>query len=697
MMNDWCEINDVYNSDVLLLSTENNNYYVFVYYYPSIARQMQSIYFLSSFSVVVVVVAVAVVNDDNDAVVVIGYYNQCQSQRNDRNTQPNWFFFEVERALCYLFDSMGNSIHSQTELFPIKKKRTTTEQMDQQHQYHYQDQKQEEHAGKRSSYHSNHIQSQSYDRSDRHYHHHHHGGTATSTTTTTTSSGGGGGADGTGVDGGSRRNRDYRYRRSRSPRGESDEESPPKRRERRKRRRTLFDVGPQEMLEMGLQGAVFGVAPTSSNLNPTTGNIVVPQPYKNSFGVTVRPTFPSVTATYPTINTPIGLINSVSATPGVPSNLSATDKQQRRVYVGNIPKDCTEQELVFFFTDMLKRAFPDAIPANDNLLAATTLNYDKLFAFLDFTSPDYATYAMALDGIKFRDSNILKIRRPKDYKAPPGGDPSLHLDRSKMGNVPGLISTNVPDSPNKLFIGGLPPHMTEDQVLQFLGTFGPLKAFNLVKDINTGLSRGYAFCEYLNGAKDTDEAIKGMNGLEMHGKKLVVQRASVGAKGEEGVDAMPMQLQAETILANDPEKAAVASILNLSTKVENVLANLAQYGDLHVHPTKILVLLNLVSLNDLAKDDVYNEIYRDIYHECAKYGRVVNLLIPRPTPDKDLDDPTHDKGPFVGRIFIEYENAQQAQRAQQALAGRRYQGRLVVTTFCSEDDFYNSGLLNLSR
>jgi len=33
-------------------------------------------------------------------------------------------------------------------------------------------------------------------------------------------------------------------------------------------------------------------------------------------------------------------------------------------------------------------------------------------------------------------------------------------------------------------------------VKELLTSFGQLKAFNLVKDAATGLSKGYAFCEY---------------------------------------------------------------------------------------------------------------------------------------------------------------------------------------------------------
>ena len=33
---------------------------------------------------------------------------------------------------------------------------------------------------------------------------------------------------------------------------------------------------------------------------------------------------------------------------------------------------------------------------------------------------------------------------------------------------------------------------------ELLASFGELKAFNLVKDSATGLSKGYAFCEYVD-------------------------------------------------------------------------------------------------------------------------------------------------------------------------------------------------------
>merc|ERR1712156_795957 len=98
---------------------------------------------------------------------------------------------------------------------------------------------------------------------------------------------------------------------------------------------------------------------------------------------------------------------------------------------------------------------------------------------------------------------------------------------SAFGGIPGMISTVVSDSPNKLFVAGLPNYLNDEQVKELLTSFGQLKAFNLVKDSTTGLSKGYAFAEYVDG-QVTDQSIAGLHGMQLGEKKLVVQRATIG-------------------------------------------------------------------------------------------------------------------------------------------------------------------------
>ena len=88
---------------------------------------------------------------------------------------------------------------------------------------------------------------------------------------------------------------------------------------------------------------------------------------------------------------------------------------------------------------------------------------------------------MSFDGIIFING-LLKIRRPRDYGGPEMILASVH--------VPGVVSTNVPDSINKVFVGGLPAYLQEEQVQELLKSFGKLKAFNLVRENGNGPSKG---------------------------------------------------------------------------------------------------------------------------------------------------------------------------------------------------------------
>ncbi|XP_069785566.1 splicing factor U2AF 65 kDa subunit-like isoform X5 [Narcine bancroftii] len=229
-------------------------------------------------------------------------------------------------------------------------------------------------------------------------------------------------------------------------------------------------------------------------------------------------------------------VGGVTITPTqVPIIGSQMTRQARRLYVGNIPFGVTEEAMADFFNAQMRLAGLSQAPGNPVL--AVQINQDKNFAFLEFRSVDETTQAMAFDGIIFQGQS-LKIRRPHDYQPLPGmsEQPSFHVPGPSKNatsvcwtSFAGVVSTVVPDSPHKLFIGGLPNYLNDDQVKELLTSFGPLKAFNLVKDSATSLSKGYAFCEYVD-VNVTDQAIAGLNGMQLGDKKLIVQRASVGAK-----------------------------------------------------------------------------------------------------------------------------------------------------------------------
>ncbi|TWW79129.1 Splicing factor U2AF 65 kDa subunit U2 auxiliary factor 65 kDa subunit [Takifugu flavidus] len=348
------------------------------------------------------------------------------------------------------------------------------------------------------------------------------------------------------------------------------------------------------------------------------------------------------TALLPTM-TPDGL--AVTPTP-VPVVGSQMTRQARRLYVGNIPFGITEESMMDFFNAQMRLGGLTQAPGNPVL--AVQINQDKNFAFLEFRSVDETTQAMAFDGIIFQGQS-LKIRRPHDYQPLPGmsENPSVY--------VPGVVSTVVPDSAHKLFIGGLPNYLNDDQVKELLTSFGPLKAFNLVKDSATGLSKGYAFCEYVD-VNLNDQAIAGLNGMQLGDKKLLVQRASVGSKNATltSINQTPVTLQ-----------------------VPGLNSSVTQMGGV---PTEVLCLMNMVAPEELLDDEEYEEIVEDVRDECGKYGQVKSIEIPRPVDGLEV--------PGTGKIFVEFMSVFDSQKAMQGLTGRKFANRVVVTKYCDPDAYH---------
>ncbi|XP_073997022.1 U2 small nuclear riboprotein auxiliary factor 50 isoform X3 [Rhodnius prolixus] len=298
--------------------------------------------------------------------------------------------------------------------------------------------------------------------------------------------------------------------------------------------------------------------------------------------------------------------NIVADTPqaAVPVVGSTITRQARRLYVGNIPFGVTEDEMMEFFNQQMHLS--GLAQAAGNPVLACQINLDKNFAFLEFRSIDETTQAMAFDGINFKGQS-LKIRRPHDYQPTPG------IADGGALNVPGLkcvISTVVPDSPHKIFIGGLPNYLNEDQ------------------------------------------AIAGLNGMQLGDKKLIVQRASVGAKNTILGQQLPVTIQVPGL-----------NLVSVSGPA-----------------TEVLCLLNMVTPEELRDEEEYEDILEDIREECNKYGIVRSLEIPRPIEGVEV--------PGCGKVFVEFNSIIDCQKAQQALTGRKFNNRVVVTSYFDPDKYH---------
>jgi RNA recognition motif. (a.k.a. RRM, RBD, or RNP domain) len=144
---------------------------------------------------------------------------------------------------------------------------------------------------------------------------------------------------------------------------------------------------------------------------------------------------------------------------GIPAgrDFSAVPQQTRharRLYIGHLPPNVTEEELHIFFRDAIGQALVHKPAEEEDPILSVYINHERRFCFLEFRTVEMATACMALDGINIYGKGNVKVKRPNDYN--PTMAPKVHpsaipeLDVSKLG----IISGTVQDGPNKIFIGG---------------------------------------------------------------------------------------------------------------------------------------------------------------------------------------------------------------------------------------------------
>ncbi|XP_056171749.1 splicing factor U2af large subunit B-like [Syzygium oleosum] len=271
-------------------------------------------------------------------------------------------------------------------------------------------------------------------------------------------------------------------------------------------------------------------------------------------------------------------------------------------------RDCSRMLATFFSQVMAAIGGNTAGPGD--AVVNVYINHEKKFAFVEMRYVEEASNAMALDGIIFEGAPV-KVRRSIDYNpslaatlGPSQPNPNLNL--GAVGLTPG--SAGGLEGPDRIFVGGLPYYFTEVQVRELLESFGPLRGFDLVKDRETGNSKGYAFCIYQD-LSVTDIACAALDGIKMGDKTLTVRRANQGAN-----QPKPEQ---ESVLLHAQQQIALQKLMY-------------QLGAL---ATKVVCLTQVVTEDELKDDGEYEDILEDMRQEGGKFGNLVNVAIPRPRPD----------------------------------------------------------------
>lgn len=450
------------------------------------------------------------------------------------------------------------------------------------------------------------------------------------------------------------RSQDYGRDRSRRNRHRSRSRSKERYRKRSKSRSTSPSKSKRTSgFDMAPSAAVLPVA-------TITGQFHGAQPLTGMFS-SILPLLPPQVGSLPIMQTP--------------AVAQQATRHARRVYVGGLPPLANEQTIAAFFSNVMHAIGGNSVGQGDAVVNVY-INHEKKFAFVEMRSVEEASNAMALDGIIF-EGVAVRVRRPTDYNpslaAPLGpSQPSPFLDLAAVGLSPG--ATGGAEGPDRIFVGGLPYYFSDAQIRELLESFGPLRGFNLVKDRDTGNSKGYGFCVYQDPSV-TDVACAALNGLKMGDKTLTIRRASTSFE--------QMKPEQELILQQAQHHIAMQK-LALQAGGGSPLSGVGlMVNGLSSRPTKILCLTEVVSVDELKDDDEYQEILDDMRQESGKFGALINVIIPRPSLTGEVT-------PGVGKVFLEFADTNASERARTSLNGRKFGENVAVAEYYPEDKF-NAG------
>ena len=219
----------------------------------------------------------------------------------------------------------------------------------------------------------------------------------------------------------------------------------------------------------------------------------------------------------------------------------------------------------------------------------------------------------------------------------------------------------------KLYIGNLPSGMTPPSLIKMLNlTLQTLKPEDFSKEqpvIGAWISPDghYAFIEF----RTAEEATKGfiLNGFKIMGVPLKIGRPKT-------YQGLPQTLE-ESGPSNTVAAILMKSKKNVQIKKYKVIM-----------PTKVLCLNSIIRGLDIEEDEKYNEIKEDLKNECEKYGKVLDVFMPR----KDVED---NETPGMGNAYIMFESVEQSKLARKFLSMKRFNNKLIYIQYIPEDNFIN--------
>lgn len=195
--------------------------------------------------------------------------------------------------------------------------------------------------------------------------------------------------------------------------------------------------------------------------------------------------------------------------------MNGASKPQKAIFVGGISLQTTQNDLIEHFKKFTK-------------IVAVKLPIDKRTGF----SRGYAIIKVAAEtnlGKLTSQVHVVKGRQVDCQVAARKRDRGKQQEDLKK---------------RKIFVNGLPTNLSEEKFKEFFAQYFPIRSAFLIKDNETGVSRGYGFVEFKSGCNIT-ELCKTRITIEQHDLEISPYKYKYESESEEHEQQSPPESSEE--------------------------------------------------------------------------------------------------------------------------------------------------------
>ncbi|ODV87410.1 hypothetical protein CANARDRAFT_26811 [[Candida] arabinofermentans NRRL YB-2248] len=276
-------------------------------------------------------------------------------------------------------------------------------------------------------------------------------------------------------------------------------------------------------------------------------------------------------------------------------------------------------------------------------------------AILEASKSIVATTLLALNNTEIPELEVsLNIERPNEYIV-------FNSPASSDGDNGDEVYDDIIESSNLYTLTNIPFDTSREDVIEILSKYGTLRSLSIVMDKLTYETRGIGFFEYKSLNVSTEEMVDSVNQEELDTNRLKCFRAC------------------------ENKSCGYEQSIKLSAGLLLDVVNSPNHKVSKHKTTKALQFINCFTLDDLTNETKLKGLQDSFQTECETFGKIEKFFIPKPAAGFKLG--VDELKPEYGRAYVKFEDKNDATACLNGLAGRYFNGRLVIAGYIDDEDF----------